>query len=559
MPPPRPQPVSAAGAGWLRSHARSIGIVIALLAVVAWVLGTGTRHFPAFADDEGTYVAQAWALLTHGALGHYTYWYDHPPFAWIQLAFLNALSSPLVGGGGAVPDGRVLMLVPALVSAGLLYVLARRLGLRRPSAAVTVLLFALSPLAVSSLRMVYLDNFATPWVIGAFVLAASPRRSLWAYAGSAACFVGAVLSKETSVLFLPAVVLQILQGVDRRTRAFCLAAFGSVVVLVVLVYPLYALLKGELLPGPGHVSLLEAVRFQLYGRPSTGSVLSAGSLSRQLVDSWLQVDPWLLSAGVVLAVPALLIRRLRAVAFALVFLTAMTLRPGYLPQPYVIGLLPFCGLVIAGVADVLWARGPRRGRVALGSAAVAGILVAALVVVLPRWQQSDSFAMAADQTSPVEAAQRWIGRNIDHRARVLVDDTLYVDLVRAGFRPQFGVVWFYKLDFTTNLDPSVARRLPDGWRSFDYVVSTRVIRSALAQTATGLTQVRQALRNSRVVATFGTRADRVEVRRITGIGTGSGFLPRPKPKARPAHRASHHRRALHRRAHHRARHHRSAA
>jgi hypothetical protein len=560
MAPPRSPPLSTAAAARLRSHALSVGIVFALLAVVAWALGTGTRHFPAFADDEGTYVAQAWALLSHGSLGHYTYWYDHPPFAWIQLAFLSALFSPLVGGGGAVPDGRVLMLVPALVSAGLLYMLARRLGLRRGFAAGALVLFALSPLAVSSLRMVYLDNFATPWVLGAFVLAASPRRNLWAYAGSAACFVAAVLSKETSVLVLPALVLQILQGVDRRTRAFCLAAFGSVAVLVVMVYPLYALLKGELLPGRGHVSLLEAARFQLYGRPATGSVLSGGSLSRQLVDSWLQIDPWLLGAGIALAIPALLIRRLRAVSFALLFLTGMTMRPGYLPQPYVIALLPFCGLVIAGVADALWAKGPRVGRVALGSAAVAGILAVALAVVAPRWRQSDSFAMAADQTSPVEAAQHWIARNIDHRARVLVDDTLYVDLVQAGFRPQYGVVWFYKLDFTTNLDPSVARRLPGGWRSFDYVVSTRVIRAALAQSRTGLTQVRQSLRNSRVVATFGTRADRVEVRRITGIGTGSGFLPRPKPKAppagsarqqtqrRPAQRRPAHRRPVHHRA-----------
>jgi hypothetical protein len=348
-----------------------------------------------------------------------------------------------------------------------------------------------------------------------------------------------VLSKETSVLFLPALVLQILQGVDRRTRAFCLAAFGSVAVLFLAVYPLYALLKGELLPGHGHVSLVEAVRFQLYGRPASGSVLSSGSLSRHLVDSWLQADPWLLGAGVALAVPALFVRRLRPVAFVLVFLTAMTMRPGYLPQPYVIALLPFCGLVIAGVADALWNNGPRLGRVPAGSAAVSAILAAALIVVAPRWQQSDSFAMAADQTSPVQEAQQWIGRNVDHRARVLVDDTLYVDLVRAGFRPQFGVVWFYKLDFTTNLDPSVARRLPDGWRSFDYVVSTRVIRSALAlaRTPTGLTQVRQALQNSRVVATFGRNEDRVEVRRITGIGTGSGFLPRPKPKAQPVHRA----------------------
>jgi hypothetical protein len=109
---------------------------------------------------------------------------------------------------------------------------------------------------------------------------------------------------------------------------------------------------------------------------------------------------------------------------------------------------------------------------------------------------------------------------------VLVDDTMYVDLVRAGFEPRFGVVWFYKLDFTTNLDPSIAANLPQGWRAFDYVVSTRVIRSALARNRGRLRQVRLALANSRPVATFGSGPDRVEVRRITGVGTGSGLIPR---------------------------------
>jgi hypothetical protein len=62
-----------------------------------------------------------------------------------------------------------------------------------------VLLFALSPLAVSSLRMVFLDNLATPWVLSAFVLAASPKRRLWSYAASGACFAVAILTKETTV------------------------------------------------------------------------------------------------------------------------------------------------------------------------------------------------------------------------------------------------------------------------------------------------------------------------------------------------------------------------
>jgi hypothetical protein len=510
-----------------RAYARGAAIALGVFLIVAVVLGTGSGRFPALADDEGTYVAQAWSLVTNGSLAHYTYWYDHPPFGWIQLALLSTLLSPVLGSGPALAGGRALMLIPALASAGLLYVLARRLRVRRPFAVAAVLLFALSPLAVTSLRMVYLDNLATPWVIGAFVLAASPRGKLWEYAGSAACFAAAVLTKETSLLFLPALLLQVLQNVDRRTRSFCLAAFASVGVLLVLVYPLYALLKGELLPGPGHVSLLEAVRFQLWGRPSTGSALSGGSLSRQLVDSWLQVDPWLLGLGVALAVPGLFIRRLRGVSMALAVLVLTALRPGYLPQPYVIALLPFCAVVIAGVLDAAWGKGPRlNGRVAAGSAAVAVAVGAAIVFMVPRWIESDSYAMSANQTAAVPSAEKWIAQNVDPRARILVDDTLYVDLVRDGFRPQFGVVWFYKLDFTTNLDPSVARALPKGWRSFDYVVSTAVIRSALAQNPTGLIQVRRALANSRPVATFGKGVQRVELRRIPGPGTGSGLLTR---------------------------------
>src|SRR5207244_2562581 len=80
-------------------------------------------------------------------------------------------------------------------------------------------------------------------------------------------------------------------------------AFGSVFVLATLAYPLYASLKGELLPGHGHVSLFEAVRFQLFTRPSTGSAFSPSSVSRQLIDGWLRTDPWLLGVGTVLSRP----------------------------------------------------------------------------------------------------------------------------------------------------------------------------------------------------------------------------------------------------------------
>lgn len=519
---------------WFDRHRPGLVLVGVLLLLAAVVLGAGATRFPAFSDDEGTYVAQAWAVLAEGSLAHYTYWYDHPPLGWLQLAAAGWLLDPILSGP-AVVEGRQLMLLPALASCGLLYMLARRLGLKRGFAAAAVLLFALSPLSVSYLRMVYLDNIALPWILAAFVLAASPRARLWAYAASGACFAIAVLSKETSLLLLPALLLLVWQGLDRRTRSFCLTAFGCVLCLLLLGYPVYALLKGELLPGPDHVSLLEAVQFQLYGRASTGSALQADSVSRALVESWLALDAWLPALGLAAAPFALAIKRLRPVGVAVILLAVIAMKPGYLPQPYVIALLPFLALAAAGTLDAVSRfAAERSGTRRVPRAALPFALAILVVLMAPSWLRADRFATQADQTSTVVEAQHWIASEIHPRARVLVDDTMYVDLVRAGFEPRFGALWFYKLDFTTNLDPSIAANLPQGWRAFDYVVSTQVIRSALARNRGRLRQVRLALANSRPLATFGTGVARVEVRRITGVGAGSGLIPHDRSPDRAA-------------------------
>jgi hypothetical protein len=221
-------------------------------------------------------------------------------------------------------------------------------------------------------------------------------------------------------------------------------------------------------------------------------------------------------------------------------------------------MLPFCALLAAGVLDAA-ARAvaerlpkPHVARVA-APPAVAAVLA---TVLWPSWHSADTFATSADQNSNQQAAVRWIDVNIDDRARVLVDDTYYVDLMNAGFRPRFGAVWFYKLDYATNLDPSVQRALPTGWRSFDFVISSPVMRSALAQNPGSMRQVRDALAHSRVVRAFGSGAQRVEVRRL--VGGRSGFLPAPKPKAKAEPKAKakprKHARAKahrHKRAHHR--------
>jgi hypothetical protein len=516
---------------WLRRHIQA-AVLLPLVALVAAVHATGITRWPSFSDDEGTYVAQAWAVANGHGLSHYTYWYDHPPLGWLQLAGLREFAGPLLDDLSAVAGGRVLMLVPLVASCLLLWLWARRLGIQVPAAALAVLLFGLSPLSVAFLRGVYLDTIALPWVLAAFVLAGTPKGRLWSYAGSGACFAVAMLTKETMLLLLPALLLQMWQTCDRRTRAFCVTAFGSVLTAVGLAYPLYAALKGELFPGPDHVSLLAGVFFQLSGRASTGSPLDPSSASANLVDGWLAVDPWLLALGVLAAPTALLVRRLRPVTVGVLVLVVVGLRPGYLPQPYVVALLCLCALVIAGLAAT--AIGKLRSVAGRPGSWLRPVAVVLLIgglagAVAPDWGRGLRTATTVDANEAGRQATAFLAEQVDPRARVLVDDSYYVDLVEAGFQPQFGVVWFYKLDLEAGLDPSVAQRLPRGWREFDYIVSSPALRSALEQQPDNLEEVRRALESSAPVETFGVDAGRVEIRRVVGPDTGSGVLTDASP------------------------------
>ena len=296
---------------------------------------------------------------------------------------------------------------------------------------------------------------------------------------------------------------------------------GALFALVIAAYLLYAALRGELLPRPEHVSLVEAIRFQLTERDASGSPLDPDSLSRGTVASWLGQDPWLLGVATVLIPAGLAIRRLRPITAALAILAAMALRPGYLPVPLVIAMLPFASLLVAGVADTAWGRpvgtggpanpaprsGDRGGPLHAGKVlVVAGLAVAAMVVV-PQWWQRDRDLMTVDHDRPFRQAETWIAGNVPHTARLLVDDALWVDLVERGYRPG-QVVWFYKLD----TDRDIQGRYPRGWREFDYLVSTGTLRSF----PDSLPQVREALRRSKVVAGFGHGTERVEIRKLQG-------------------------------------------
>ncbi|GIE48945.1 hypothetical protein Ani05nite_24790 [Amorphoplanes nipponensis] len=500
QPEPRPAP--------RRRSRADLYVAGGLAALVLFFLAWNITGFPTATDDEGTYLAQAWAVQHGQGLAHYTYWYDHPPLAWIQLAGLAWLPTVLAPELIAVAAGRIAMLPVVGASLILVYVISRRLEMSRWAAALALLTFGLSPLAITMNRQIYLDSFAVVWMLAALALALSPRKHLWHYAAAGAATAVSVLSKETMLLTAPAVLVAMWQNAAKTsTRPWAFGGYVSGLILVGVFYPLYALLRGELFPGAGHVSLIGAWQFQLTSRSGSGSVFEAGSGSHSLIAAWLYYDTVILVAGLAATVVALAVRRLRAPAIAAVILALVALRPGgYLPAMYVVQILPFLAIVIAGVAD----EGVRRlqPRRSWWRWAVLGVAaVTALTLVLPRWYVGDRRALTTDDNAHYAAAATYLREQLPDRATstVVVDDVLWIDCVNAGYQRE-KVIWFYKLD----LDTAVAATLKDGWRDVDYIVST----PALRQDPGSLPTVTKLLTNSTPIATFGPQDGRIEIRRI---------------------------------------------
>jgi cellulose synthase/poly-beta-1,6-N-acetylglucosamine synthase-like glycosyltransferase len=535
-------------AGLLKSHA-DIAVQVPLLIAVGFVQATNMLHWPSVLFDEGTYVGNAWAVAQRGELAFYTYTYGHPPLAWLLITIWTSAGALFGHGAYSLDSARELMCVVTIVSCSLLYTLARRLGMSRPFAVLAVLLFALSPLSMYFHRGVLLDNPATAWAIAAFVLALSPRRRLWSFVGSGVCFAASVLSKETTLVILPALVLAAFQNADPRTRRYCVTLLVSSFALVLAAYPLYATLKGELLPGPGHVSLLGTDVNMVATRQGTGSVFDRYSVGHGTVTFWLSVDPWLVEAALLLSPIALALRRTRAVALAYLIQAAMVARPGYLPAMYVIALLPFAALIVAGTLQALWrfatddhpgreipaglARWPaararagtalRKGAVAASALALAGAAAVAVIYVAPRWTSADRAAMTSRPDTPQRQAESWLIHHVGHGQRLIVTDDFWVYLIEQGFdsAPVKGgfnsptVISYWPLD----KDPAVQRYFPYSWREFDYVVST----PAMRDTSNGTPNTAQALQNSRVVAAFGEGLqNQIQIRAIAPTPVDSG-------------------------------------
>ncbi|TGO05215.1 ArnT family glycosyltransferase [Serinibacter arcticus] len=459
----------------------------------------------AFQDDEGTYAAQA-AAAAQGTLGPYTYWYDHPPFGWFQIAALAALPRALgIGDGSELAVTRVVAGTLFAVTATLVHLVLRRLGVAAViSVAATALLVA-SPLALTLGRQVFLDNVATPWVLLAFWLALSPRRALWAHVGAGAAFGVALLTKLTIAVVGPALLVALLAGRRWRNRGFSLTGALTAGALVLALFPLMALLRSELLAGPDRVSLQQGLEFQLGSRTTSGSFWDVSSGRHALVLGWVDQSQVLVVVGLIGALLCLLDARTRWVPVALAgFAAPMLLGLGYLPGMNVVGALSFLAVAAGAGAHRVWRAlavgldgvSGRPRRVVTTTIAVLAV-TAVGAAAAPEWRERSLPLATADANADWRDAVAWIGANVPDDDVVVVPFSAWSAVQDQGRGGPWTVVALEKVDLDSQFDVEHAQ----GWREIEWILVGPTTEPNIVNL--GLTEMARAMDGSTEVVAFG--------------------------------------------------------
>ena len=408
--------------------------------------GVNLFGYPSYViiEDEGTYVADAWALLTQGKLSPYTYVWAHSPAAWIQLAIWMFLTGGARTFGEVIDSGRVLMLLADLASIPLLYHIIRRLGGGIAVAAAATFLLTISPLAITYQRLVLLDNFMMFWMLLSlsFLFHSEGRLSFVALSG---LFFGlSMLSKLTALFMIPAMLYVVWRWRQEHQGKFAFFAWLVPMGLVTSWWPVYAIIKGELLPsdftvhlfgrafvlssGP-HNSLVSAVLWQS-NRPG-GSFLDPNSQFWFNVHSvWVPLDHVLIIGGAVATLlnlfRGIFDKRASAAGILGLFSIIYLARGSVVFQHYVLLALPFLAINIGVLAAPLAIRLPR------AVAAVAA--VAAMAWLVFTYQQSGAYGPIFTQQANVAIvdAETWMKQNIPANSMIVSRDPFWADMHRAG-------------------------------------------------------------------------------------------------------------------------------
>ena len=511
-----------AAARWAYEH--RIWLAAALLVVVVAVShGYNMLHYPYLEDDEGTYFSQGWAVFHLGRLAPYTYFYDHAPVGWIQIALWQLATGPM-HLTYALASGRLLMLLYQIGSALLVLAIGRRYSGKVWVGLFAALLFSLSTYGIFYHRRILLDNIATFWLLlSLFMLTGNVTlRRVWL---SALAIGIAVLSKEVAIAAVPALAILAGRQTPRESRLFAVIGWLAIALSVCSIYVLMAAVKGELFAAGTllgghhpHVSLLCSLQWQA-SRSGGGSILDPSSPFWTMARSWAHAEPLLVIGGTLAALTSVIALRrnpfISMLGWTILSIWLFLGRGGIVLVFYLVPLLPFLALAIAAVleATVSATRRTLPARIALPSAAaliaVAACLAAILLIV--GYQRSETPLWTGKPVNGQIAASQWIQRNLPASSRLVIDNYMWNDLHAPGPGGRaFPDAHYY---WKVGDDPQVRRTaFKDNWRDVDYVITTPQLVSDTEQQHFPV--VTPALEHSVLVKTFDTGGWNIQVRHV---------------------------------------------
>lgn len=479
-------------------------ILLIVLVLSGLLHGWNMFHFPYFENDEGTYISQAWSLLTSAKLAPYTYWYDHAPAGWIFIATWVKLTGGFFTFGASVNTGRVFMLILHLLSTFFLYSITKKISKSTLAAFIAASVFSITPLGIYFQRRVLLDNIMSFWVLFSLWCLIRPILSLRYIALSSLAFGIAVLSKENAIFFLPGFLYALYLYTDKHLRKFAFIHWLSIAGVLISLYFLYAFMKAELFPvgffggNHPHVSLLGTLQEQLsrgnnlpFWNPKSEFLLS--------MNDWLRKDAAIMLLGIIATciTTILSIRkkefRIPAVFSLLFWLFLM--RGKLVIVFYVVPLLPFLamniGISLHKIAEAVSLK--RRKAYQVATAFL-------LLLLVGYFLGSNKEYLIKDETTPQLQTIKWIKDNVPQDAKIVIDDSIYVDLQdkrENGDTIYPYADWAWKIE----KDPEISTRsIQNDWKNIEYITVSHELLKQIKDNQFPTTKA--AFDNSYLVADF---------------------------------------------------------
>ncbi len=530
------------------------------ITVVLSLVGTFVAHaynmfnFPRYELDEGTYMSNAWAI-TQGLISPYPYGYGHPPLAWMQIAAWMQLSGGPFTFGNALNSGRVFMLLYAVGSALLVYLIVRRWSGSRSAALLALVIFSLSPLSITYQRQIFLDNVATFWLLlSLYLLAVSNSRLLYLVLAGIS-FGISILSKEVYIIVFPTMIYAAWLHTTRFQRKFTLVPFIYIVIAVCSGFVLMAVLKDELFPYTWHLpwdthphlSMLDT----FVGQAQRGQ--TGGSFNFSW-DTWLENDTFFIVCSVaaplfnliyglwsrrrlllylLLSLPPFrffsqearhklrsrdatrVVDRHLLISLLAISFWLLLVRGGQVLSFYIIPLIPLVAINFAIAFNTIlgWP-----GKLVRFDVVRAILLVIVIVAVIPYDLKETGFRFYQHPTSAQQQALVWIRAHVPHNSFIVINSYLYLDLRVPGGQGIGDAAPFPHAEVYWNVayDPELHQQaLDNNSDRIDYIVADSEMLHDIETYGGQMDIIKQAYKNSVQRAEF--RADDHNLQIVVGV------------------------------------------